>query len=500
MALALEYSSLSPEAAKLIGIECVLKPNKSQFNDDPKAITFFDIVESEDRIYIPLGCWRLFLDSPPDYEYPLSTFKFDIPLYTLESDPKGYRDQDVVFREAIAHLEKESSVFLALPTGFGKTTMAIALSAHFGLKTIVLSHIDEVNKQWFEEYEKMGAKVQKIRDTQKIDPEADVYICGVRKANNFLRSMVEHIGMIIIDEAHVSTITAFSKSLLKFQPKYIIGLSATPKRVDGMHSVLKMYFGDPKKFISRHEVKDFVVYKLETDFKPKVKYLMMQNDVILDWSTIISSLSANEDRQALITNLVLQHPEHRIMILSDRKDQCIGIHQKLLDSGETNIQLLIGTSKPKTKKKQLTVAEIKDILTKAEIPFKKSSKRQELLDLLPLELSSYTEDTVTPPRVIIAGMKKAGIGFNDPTLTMLIIATDCKNVQQYEGRIRTLNNVIYDLVDCFSTLENHWKLREKWYIQRGAEIKVIKRKELLEVKKGKFARTSPAKRLLKPNK
>ena len=38
------------------------------------------------------------------------------------------------------------------------------------------------------------------------------------------------------------------------------------------------------------------------------------------------------------------------------------------------------------------------------------------------------------------------------------------------GRIRTSDNTIYDIVDDFVTLERHWKMREKWYDQRGATV------------------------------
>jgi hypothetical protein len=70
-------------------------------------------------------------------------------------------------------------------------------------------------------------------------------------------------------------------------------------------------------------------------------------------------------------------------------------------------------------------------------------------------------------------MKKAGVGFNDPTLTMLILATDRQDVIQFEGRIRTTNNIIYDLVDDYKTLETHWEKRAAWYERRGAVIEVI---------------------------
>jgi len=59
---------------------------------------------------------------------------------------------------------------------------------------------------------------------------------------------------------------------------------------------------------------------------------------------------------------------------------------------------------------------------------------------------------------------------DDTELIIIIIAKETKNVRQFEGRMRTTDNIVYELVDDYSTLEKHWKFREKWYIKRGATI------------------------------
>ena len=71
---------------------------------------------------------------------------------------------------------------------------------------------------------------------------------------------------------------------------------------------------------------------------------------------------------------------------------------------------------------------------------------------------------------MVAGTKKGGVGLNDPTLTMLILASSTRDVRQFEGRIRTADNLIYDIVDNNQTLEKHWNERESWYEERGATI------------------------------
>jgi superfamily II DNA or RNA helicase len=457
MSIALLLSSITPELKKEITKTCILKPSKSQYDDDPSPVTCFAVNNDEDSVYIPLGTWRHFLDDFPEREYRRTNVRCKKELYTIDSDPKGYRDQDVVFEAAVERLEQEHTVFIAAATGYGKTTLGNYFTAHFKMPTLILSHLDSVSEQWEEEFKKNStAKVHRIRGNKTIDPTADVYICGVLKAKTLTREEVAHIGLIIFDEAHIATVTAFSKSLLKFQPKYVIGLSATPTRADGMQKLLTMYFGPKKEFIERREVKDFTVYKVETPYEPEVKYQMVKGKMTPNWTHITNTIAYNTERHKYIANLCIKNPDHRILVLSDRTEQSQAIYNLLVEAGES-VQLIIGAKKVK----------------------------------------KITEESLKS-RIIVGASKKVGTGFDDPTLTMLILASDCKNVAQWEGRIRTSNNVIYDLVDNYKTFENHWsKFREPWFLLRGATIEII---YLGKRKRENSKSLVPSKRFLKPNK
>jgi len=453
MSIAISLSSITPELKKEIAQKLVAKPNKTQYEDDPLPVNCFAVNKEDNSVYIPLGTWRNFIEVFPDFEYPKTNVKCKKQLYTLETDPKGYRDQNVVAKEAIERLKEEHCVFIAASPGYGKTSTCNYLAAHFKLKTAVLSHLDTINTQWEEEFKNFSnAKVQRVKGKVAIDPTADVYIFGVQKAATMKREDLAHIGLVIFDEAHIATITAFTKSLLRFQPKYVIALSATPKRADGMHKLLTMYFGPMTNFIERREVKEFTVYKVESPYKPKIEYVMVKGRLTPDWNTITNSIAYNTDRQDYIVNLCITHKNHRILVLSDRQEQSTAIYEKLIEKGEKT-QLLIGAGK------------VKKITNEAD-----------------------------KARIIVGGTKKVGTGFDDPTLTMLILASDCKNVEQWEGRIRTTKNLIFDIVDNYKTYESHWKkFRMPWYTLRGAEIKILSYRDQNEGK------VMPSKRLLAKN-
>jgi len=443
MAITIPLEKINDYIKEIIQERCIIKPCVSQYVPDPKPIECLATNINEGLAYLPLGIWKEIYDIFPMRTWPRANIECKKTLYTTQTDPTGkQRDQDVVAGHALQKLEEDHRVFIAAATGYGKTSIGNYLACHLKMKTAVLCHIDKVNEQWVEEFNTHStAKVQRIKGTNFLDPNADVYIIGVQKASKLDRAQLAHIGTVIVDEAHIATLTAFSRSLLRFQPKYVIGMSATPERSDGLQKLITMYFGPRKGFIVREEVKDFTVYKVETIFKPEVRYILVNGVHILYWVHFINSLAYNLKRQEYIVNLILSKPEHRILVLSDRQNECNGIVKKLSEAGEDSVLLMTGET-----------------------------------NTAGIDTKNY--------RVIVAGMKKGGVGFNDPTLTMLILATDKKDVKQMEGRIRTTNNIIYDLVDANETLERHWETREQWYRKRGAEIEVIRMPGRVLKKKG----------------
>ena len=330
--------------------------------------------------------------------------------------------------EVKCRLREKHTCLIAAHTGYGKTEVSIYLAAWAKMKTVVLVFHGLLQQQWKERIEKFTtAKVQLVKNSkEKLDPTADIYIIGVKRASAMDRRQFRDIGMVILDEAHVATESGFCQTLLKFQPYYLISATATPTRPDGLHKIFYLYFGKRKEFVVREERnKRFTVVKYQTKYRPEVEYRMVYGKLILNWSKVQTSIAAIQERQEEIVKIVLRHPTEKIIILSARKDQSNALYQMLDKKGE-EVELLIGDKKVWDREK----------------------------------------------RILVAGMKKAGVGFDDPKLTMLILASDVKNVCQYEGRLRTDNCLIYDIVDDFKSFETHWKLREKWYFRKGGKIEI----------------------------
>ena len=81
----------------------------------------------------------------------------------------------------------------------------------------------------------------------------------------------------------------------------------------------------------------------------------------------------------------------------------------------------------------------------------------------------------TNARILVATYSKAGVGFDNPKLDMLIVAGDVEEMfEQYLGRVfRRMDTVpiIIDMVDHFHVFEKHFQTRMLTYLQSGGLIK-----------------------------
>lgn len=331
--------------------------------------------------------------------------------------------QQNVYAEAIEMIKKHYCGNLSLHCGFGKTFMGIKIWTNFRTKGIVLCHRKVLIEQWSESVAKFApeAKVQILKSSVKVDPTADFYIINMSKVTNRKSKEFDDIGFVIVDEAHVCCAEKMSKSLTYFCPKYILALTATPFRTDGMDKILDIYFG--KERIVRISTTPFIVYKYSTGIVPEVS--INQHTGKLNWNSVISSLVSNKDRNLQIANIVKEFPNNTILIMTKHIAH-VNILKKLLEeAGETVTKMC-------------------------------SSE------------SSYD----TTARVLIGTYSKLGVGFDDSRLDMMISCISVKEIEQFAGRLRDhgRQRIVVDIVDDFSVLHAHYKGRKRWYESRNGRI------------------------------
>lgn len=138
---------------------------------------------------------------------------------------------------------------IAIPPGKGKTVCAIYLAAKLGLKTLIIVNKTFLMNQWKERIRQYTGEESGIIQQNKIDINNKKFVVAMLHSvslKDYDKELFQAFPFIIYDECHHLGAKMFSKSLIKVQGNYFLGLSATPERKDHMDKVFKYFLGDIK--------------------------------------------------------------------------------------------------------------------------------------------------------------------------------------------------------------------------------------------------------------
>lgn len=135
-----------------------------------------------------------------------------------------------------------------LPTGMGKTVLALRIASYYKQRCIVLVHKNDLLEGWLKDIEKcFGGKVKPgVMGGGKRTLGSQVTIATVQTFNRLSEEEKESLygafGMVVLDECHHVGADIFN-IVGNFSARYRLGLSATPQRSDGMDYVFGLFFG-----------------------------------------------------------------------------------------------------------------------------------------------------------------------------------------------------------------------------------------------------------------
>lgn len=333
--------------------------------------------------------------------------------------------QREIREESIEILNRTKSLVLSLHTGFGKTIFALYLASRIKKKILVLCHRKVIIEQWIQSGKKYlkNITIDEFGNKKKGSiKEPDMLVANVLNIAKYPPHTFTSYGLVIIDEIHTICTTQFSRALTRIFPQYIIGLSATPHRTDGMDKIIELYCGP--EMIIRKLWRQFNVYIVRTGFIPEVTY---QQNGTLDWNSYLESQSKDNDRNNLIVKLIRFFSNRTILVLVKRREHAEILYNKLYKID--HVDTFYGN------------------------------------DLNP----NYNS------RILIATTSKGGVGFDHPGLDMLITAADVEeNYLQYVGRVfrkDTTIPIILDLVDELKTGMKHASTRSKVCKEIGGTVR-----------------------------
>lgn len=433
MSLNTSIEKLNPTQIDLVNNLRVCTQSAKDLKRNPLARKkyVYPCTVEDSQLTVPFvwGQINLNVKRPPRDVYGSKTWKF-------KGTPRPAQRE--VFKECLRELNKSGSVILSAYPGFGKTFLALKIAQKIKLKTIILINRVILQKQWMESIEKFSdacsavlrprtkncsTKTWMKREKQWM--QADIGIVNPQVVSRFDTDWWKQVGCVIVDECHQIMAKGSYTSLNFLKPRYVVALSATPYRPDGLNTLISLYFGTEQ--IRRDLYRPHQVYHIKSSVIPTTKLNMRGN---LDWNSVLNSISQNDERNDRIVNICtsLALAERATLILTKRIQQAECLSGKL-EAKNISVCRMYGKHSTKNSKAQ----------------------------------------------VLIGTASKIGVGFDDARLDCLIVACDIDEYFiQYLGRVfrRTDSEpIIIDIVDNHRVLQKHWINRSRVYRKHGGIIK-----------------------------
>lgn len=133
---------------------------------------------------------------------------------------------------------------IVMPTGAGKTFVALAAIATLKVPTLVCVTTVELAKQWVKRlHECLGLKAGVLVGGEKRVER--VTVATYHSAVKALPDIYDKFGFVVYDEGHHLPAETFKEIALRLKAKYTMVLSATPERSDGNESLIYKVGGGP---------------------------------------------------------------------------------------------------------------------------------------------------------------------------------------------------------------------------------------------------------------
>ncbi len=354
----------------------------------------------------------------------------------------------------VAAMLRHDTGVLCAPTAFGKTVVAAAMIARRGVNTLVLVHRTELLKQWQQRLQTfLGASKAEVgtigggksRPTGKID----IAVMQSLSRQGEINALVENYGHVVVDECHHIGAVSFDAILKRIRAKFVLGLTATPIRRDGLQPIIFMQCGPIRYTAAKPPGAPHDLLVIPRSFDTRID--LPPETAIQD---VFRHLANDQSRtDAIAADVASAYDQGRkVLVLTERTAHLEAIRIALAGNVPSPFVLHGRLSK---KQRGCLIAE---------------------LDALP----------PNAPRILLATGKLVGEGFDHPPLDTLVLAMPVSwkgTLQQYAGRLHrehaTKTDVrIIDFVDTgHPTMLRMWDKRQRGYRAMGYRIEAGRKLE-----------------------
>lgn len=359
-----------------------------------------------------------------------------------------------VQEKAIKKVKESDLGILMAPPGAGKTVMACKLIADRKVSTLILVHRQPLLEQWKERISSfLKIPIKEIGTLsglkKKITGKVDVGMLQSISRLADLSEIAEKYSQIIIDECHHIPATSFEAILKQLPARYVLGLSATPYRKDGLEKIMFLQCGP-----IRHEILPSEVSELRKEVFIYETSLVFPDELGRQppYHVLIHHLVQNESRNHLIATKVAEALElNRFpLLVSDRKDH-LELLEQLVQKMSPDVEIIVleGTLTNKQRRSSLArVAELRSTKKKVML-MATASLIGEGFDLPELDTLVFSTPLSFEGRLIqCAG--RIHRASEDKKSAQIIDFVDSYNamfLKMYRGRISTYRKIGYRIYE-----------------------------------------------------
>ena len=432
-------SSLTKEQDTLIRKELTVKPQQMQRFAAVTDNEFTVFLESATRLYLPRVWAKEFLGPAQE---TVMTDGNPLPA-ALSFVGKPYDYQEGIIKK---FLDADANGLICVPCGKGKTFMALAIAFRLGGRFMVVVDKEFLLDQWAGEMRSLipGIRVGRFQaDKMEVDPEQyDCTICMIQTIvkRQIPESVLRSYKFTIFDECHHLGAGHFSKVLGKLQTKHMLGLSATPKRDDGLTKVFEWHLGKPVYWEKTREADETVTVEILRFSSDDIDY----KETPLNWrgetvvAKLLGQLVSCHERNVFIADKLkelIKEPNRRILVLSERIGHLESLEVLMKPTGCVMGYYIGGM---KTATRELAAEEA---------------------------------------QILWASYAMASEAMNIKTLNCVLMASPRKKIEQSTGRIlrqrpedRKVAPVIVDVIDVHRTYQSQSRERISYYKKCGYKI------------------------------
>lgn len=251
----------------------------------------------------------------------------------------------------VDRMEKVSEGILEAPCGSGKSVMGLELICRWGQPTLVLCHTNQIMDQWREYIETFTRERVGWIQGNRFDIEnitvASVMTLAQRKMTlEFKR----YFGVVILDEAHRAPAYSFRSVLTEFYAGKRIGLTATPRREDGLQKMLQAVVGPVRAVVTEEEL-------IKTGFRMRPKVWMLPSKLYIPPraqpydEAIYRAIEGDRNRARGVAYIANKNSDRSVLVLSRRIKHLELMHEELMkQNGDALAVVLTGRVKKDLRK------------------------------------------------------------------------------------------------------------------------------------------------------